>query len=110
MGEAALGRHIPFAAGSRLRFAAKRFTQGLCAYTPYHAGFVRNLQRDLSQTAGLYLTGDYMQGASIEACFRAASTCVNRLAGAESAGVPARSSALELQPNTDPLEHLMGEN
>jgi oxygen-dependent protoporphyrinogen oxidase len=98
LGEAALARHIPFDPRSRLRFAAKRFAQGLCAYTSHHAAFVGDLHRDLSKTAGLYLTGDYMQGASIEACFRAASACVNQLARVEPAGLPVRGSALEPQP------------
>ena len=100
MGEAALARHIPFDPRSRLRFAAKRFTQGLCAYTPYHSTFVGNLHRDLSRTAGLYLTGDYIQGASIEACFRAAAACVNHLTSVESAGAAIRDGALELQPQS----------
>ena len=78
LGEAALARHIPFKAGCR-RFTARHFNHGLCAYTPHHARFIDRLRESITKVTGLYLTGDYMQGASIEACFRSASACVDRI-------------------------------
>lgn len=80
MGEATLSRYIPVPRGNRRRFVVRRFTPGLCAYTPYHGRFVDRVNEELNTVAGLHLTGDYMQGASIEACFRSASACVRQLA------------------------------
>jgi oxygen-dependent protoporphyrinogen oxidase len=79
-GEAALARYVPVPRNSRRRFVAKHFSPGLCAYAPHHAQLIDGVQQELNKVAGLYLTGDYMQGASIEACFRAASACVHQLA------------------------------
>jgi oxygen-dependent protoporphyrinogen oxidase len=79
-GEAALARYVPVPRNSRRRFVARHFSPGLCAYAPHHAQVIDGVQRELNKVAGLYLTGDYMQGASIEACFRAASACVHQLA------------------------------
>lgn len=78
-GEAALARHVPLPRNGR-RFVARRFSPGLCAYGPHHGRFIDVVNNELRRISGLYLTGDYMQGASIEACFRAASACVQRLA------------------------------
>lgn len=82
MGEAALNRYIPVAARDRRDFAARRFELGLCAYTSSHGAFVEGVGRELGKLPGLHVTGDYLQGASIEACFRSAKACVDRLAGA----------------------------
>jgi oxygen-dependent protoporphyrinogen oxidase len=80
MGEAALARHIGFDPRSRRQFAAKGFLHGLCAYTGHHARFLERLNRERQKLPGLYLTGDYVQGVSIEACFRSASACINLIA------------------------------
>jgi oxygen-dependent protoporphyrinogen oxidase len=86
-GEAALSRHLAIDRAIdrrwRRRFVARRFNPGLCAYTPYHSTFVDAVTRGARQLPGLYLTGDYMQGASIEACFRSASACAQQLAARE---------------------------
>ncbi len=79
-GEAALARYVPVPRNSRRRFVAKQFSPGLCAYAPHHWHVIDGVQQELNKVAGLYLTGDYMQGASIEACFRSASACVHQLA------------------------------
>ena len=98
LGEASLARHIPFDPSCRRRFVVKRFNQGLCAYTPYHGRFIDRVNQELKKVAGLYLTGDYMQGASIEACFRSASACVNQLIAKEEKRVVQNNvRALELQ-------------
>ena len=80
LGEALLAKHISLNPATRRRFVAKKFALGLCAYTPHHATFLAGLQRETDNAPGLHLTGDYLQGASIEACFRAARACVGRLA------------------------------
>ena len=79
-GEAALARYIAVPRNSRRRFVARHFNPGLCAYSPHHGKFVDAVNRDTTRISGLHLTGDYMQGASIEACFRSASACVLQLA------------------------------
>jgi protoporphyrinogen/coproporphyrinogen III oxidase len=86
VGEAALAKHLPFDPSSRRRISVKRFNPGLCAYTPNHGDCLDAVDRSLTKVPGLYLTGDYMQGASIEACFRAAFACVHRLARPEQSG------------------------
>ena len=78
--EALLGRHVPLAGNPRRAFVARRFSPGLCAYTARHDRFLDRLGDELRGISGLSLTGDYIQGASIEACFRAAAACVERLA------------------------------
>jgi len=64
-------------------FAVRRFDLGLCAYTPSHSNFLDAVGRELRKASGLYVTGDYMQGASIAAYFRSAKACVRRLAVTE---------------------------
>jgi oxygen-dependent protoporphyrinogen oxidase len=78
--ESTLSRYVAIDRGWRRGVVARRFNPGLCAYTPHHATFLRQITAETQQLTGLHLTGDYLQGASIEACFRAASACVQRLA------------------------------
>jgi oxygen-dependent protoporphyrinogen oxidase len=88
LGEAALARHVPVDASRRKRFVVRRFSPGLCAYAPYHASVIDRVHEELNAVGGLYLTGDYVQGASIEACFRSASACAHQLARRETQLVP----------------------
>jgi oxygen-dependent protoporphyrinogen oxidase len=81
--EASLSTYVPVDRRWRRQMVARRFNPGLCAYTPHHATFLDEIAREPQTLAGLYLTGDYVQGASIEACFRAASACVQQLASRE---------------------------
>jgi oxygen-dependent protoporphyrinogen oxidase len=97
IGEAALSRHISFDPRSRRQFVAKHFHHGLCAYTPYHGRFIELVSRERRKVAGVYLTGDYFQGASIEACFRSASTCVRQIATEHNTSAPAHSRATGLR-------------
>ena len=91
--EAALARHVPFDPGSRVRFVAREFTTGLCAYTPHHGRFVDRVAEELRRVDGLYITGDYVQGASIEACFRSAAACAHHLARREQVSLSARADS-----------------
>ena len=78
--ERALAKFVPLAPEWRRQFVARQFNPGLCAYAPHHGRFLDRVTQELGTLPGLHLTGDYMHGASIEACFRAAAACVDRLA------------------------------
>ena len=95
-GEAALAKYVPFDTAWRRRFVARQFRPGLCAYAPHHGRLLDRITRELTAAPGLYLTGDYIQGASIEACFRSASACVNRLAQEQEHAAPEEAGLLEL--------------
>jgi oxygen-dependent protoporphyrinogen oxidase len=101
IGEASLSRYIPFDSQSLRRFVAKRFNQGLCAYTPYHGRFITTIQHELEKVPGLHIAGDYIQGASIEACFRSASECVNRIVQQERRAVSIDAEPLEQTTQRD---------
>lgn len=59
--------------GNRRRaLLARRFSPGLCAYHPEQAALLRGVAASALELPGLALTGDYLRGCSIEACFRAA--------------------------------------
>jgi oxygen-dependent protoporphyrinogen oxidase len=87
--EATLSKYVAVDGRWRRRFVAKRFNPGLCAYAPHHGTFIDRITREAQQVAGLYLAGDYIQGASIEACFRSAFACVHHLASQEQLSAPA---------------------
>jgi len=77
--EAELRRFLPVSAGERVDYVYKHFRHGLCAYGPFHHRFLQQLFDWESSVSGLVLTGDYVRGASIEACFNAAFESVARL-------------------------------
>ena len=79
MGEKILNRYIPVDASERIEFVSQRMPKGLCAYTHNYPEFYNNIQTQLNTLPGLDITGDYIQGASIEACFRAAKASVERV-------------------------------
>ena len=80
LGEERLNRHIRVDGRECLRFAGRHFELGLCAYTRHYRRFAGELQSELRALPGLYLSGDYLCGASIEACFRAAEQCAAAVA------------------------------
>jgi protoporphyrinogen/coproporphyrinogen III oxidase len=77
--EAALNRYIPVHASERVQYVSRRWSAGLCAYTSHYEEFARDLETQLRQFKGLYLAGDYLQGASIEACFRSGKACADKV-------------------------------
>ena len=79
LGEQALAKYVPVSKGERVSFVGKVMQTGLCAYARDHVRFTAGLRSELGRLPGLELTGDYMLGASIEACFRASLACANRL-------------------------------
>jgi protoporphyrinogen/coproporphyrinogen III oxidase len=60
----------------RLALVARRMSPGLCAYHPDQATFLRTLAGSAAAIPGLALTGDYLRGCSIEACFAAAEEAI----------------------------------
>ncbi|HEX4953011.1 MAG TPA: FAD-dependent oxidoreductase [Thermoanaerobaculia bacterium] len=87
LGEERLNRHVPVDARERLCFVGRHYELGLCAYTRHYGRFAGELQTELRALPGLYLSGDYLCGASIEACFRASERCAAAVA-ADLAGPP----------------------
>lgn len=76
MAEAIANPYFNIADNSCRHFKMKYWPSGLCGYTLSEAQFQANLTKDLSRHSGLFLTGDYIKGASIENCFRAAKATV----------------------------------
>jgi protoporphyrinogen/coproporphyrinogen III oxidase len=69
----------PFAAlagNRRTALVARRMSPGLCAYHPDQAAFLSTLASPAAAVPGLSLSGDYLRGCSIEACFAAAEEAV----------------------------------
>lgn len=65
----------------REAFVYRYLPEGLCAYSPHHHELLGRIDRELGLIPGFAATGDYRRGASIEACFRAASECVEKITG-----------------------------
>lgn len=76
--EGFLHPHTPIAGAHRLGFAAQAFRPGLCAYRRDHATFLRETHARLAALPGLELAGDYMRGASLEACVRSGQEAAER--------------------------------
>ncbi len=74
--EATLAPFAALAGNRRRAFLARRLTPGLCAYHSDQAVFLRNFAAGTAALPGLTLTGDYLRGCSIEACFAAAEEAV----------------------------------
>jgi protoporphyrinogen/coproporphyrinogen III oxidase len=77
--ERILARYVPVSRHERVSFVGKVMPIGLCAYTGGHARFAKGVESVLRRLPGLELTGDYLQGASIEACFRSSLACADRI-------------------------------
>jgi len=80
--ENTLNRYVPVAARERVDFVHHHFDRGLCAYTPYHHRLLERLRQWEALHPGVSLTGDYVCGASIEACFQAGLRSADRVATA----------------------------
>jgi oxygen-dependent protoporphyrinogen oxidase len=55
----------------------EKWNIGLCAYSQYHHELLSKIKQELKAIKGLYITGDYISGASIEACFYSANNLVS---------------------------------
>lgn len=60
---------------------------GLCAYTVRHYALLNEIKTSLDGISGLFLAGDYLEGVSIEACFKS---------GIETAGNIARKYSTQI--------------
>lgn len=58
---------------------AHQFSAGLCGYAVRQDQFLNQLNALLQKAQGLYLTGDYIKGASLENCFRSAKAVVQQV-------------------------------
>ena len=84
LGERIAGSYFTISDNTRESFAYRYITEGLCAYSPFHHRLLLEVDNKLKPFAGFGSTGDYRRGASIEACFRAAGECVDKLLGSGS--------------------------
>jgi oxygen-dependent protoporphyrinogen oxidase len=84
--ETALSKLVPLDPRWRIRAAAMRFPEGLCAYGPFHHRTVDVLRKGSPHARGLHITGDYVRGVSIENCFRSSRECVERITRGPSLG------------------------
>jgi len=80
LGEQKLNKYFPVGPENRLNYTTRIFDSGLCAYTKDHHSFLKRIKSGASTLQGLHLTGDYIMGASIEACFRSSYKTVQRIA------------------------------
>ncbi len=79
LGEETLNPHIAVSKSDREGFVYRFFRAGLCAYAPHHADLVDEMLSITGQVQGLSISGDYMRGAAIEACFYSAEEAVNQI-------------------------------
>jgi oxygen-dependent protoporphyrinogen oxidase len=100
--EGFLGRHAPVAGARRLRFAARAFRPGLCAYRRDHAVFLREVGERLDVLGGLALAGDYMRGASLEACVRSGQEAADRVLAGDGGRRPAAAIGRDRIPAGPP--------
>jgi oxygen-dependent protoporphyrinogen oxidase len=94
-GESFLAQYAPIRDAKRVRYAAQAIDPGLCAYRRDHATFLRQADNRLNVLRGLALAGDYVRGASLEACVRSGEQAAERVAtgarAARGAQAPAQS-------------------
>lgn len=81
LGEEIVSPYFNIRGNPREAFVYRYLPEGLCAYSPRHHELLGKLDQELEHIPGFAATGDYRRGASIEACFRAASECVTKLIG-----------------------------
>lgn len=93
--EAFLRQHVPGGGFERVRHVARLFDPGLCAYARNPAEHRRAIEARLERLDAMSLAGDYLRGASLEACVRAAREAVERVVTDEAvrAGAAARAPA-----------------
>jgi protoporphyrinogen/coproporphyrinogen III oxidase len=68
--EGYLSRYLPVREARLEDYVAHTFAPGLCAYRPDHPEFLARVRARVDALPGLALAGDYLRGASLEACTR----------------------------------------
>lgn len=79
MGEAIAKPYLNISDNTLKSFGAKYWTTGLCGYSTQEENFQLRLEQVVEGCHGLFLTGDYLKGASLENCFRSAMSVVNKI-------------------------------
>lgn len=80
MGERSLNTQFSLEDNKRECFVYRYFKYGYCAYSPNHFELIETVKKVTRDSyRGLYITGDYMRGAALEACFRSADETANML-------------------------------
>ena len=92
LAESKLAPHATIADNRRSALLARRLSPGLCAYHPDQSFFLQELAAAAPELPGLTLTGDYLRGCSIEACFAAADEAVAGIDSSEHASARERES------------------
>lgn len=77
LGEKIIEPYFNIQQNNRQDFIYKYISPGLCAYSPYHYRVLKKLDEYVRSFKGLFFTGDYRRGASLEACFRASAEMVD---------------------------------
>jgi len=72
LAEGQLAKEIDLSGVTRVRAVSKRWEHAYCGYSWFHSKTIQRLDQVLQGIDRIALTGDYLRGASIEACFRAA--------------------------------------
>lgn len=81
LGEKVASSYFNIKGNPKEAFVYRYFSKGLCAYSPKHHLLLENTDRIVCRMSGFGITGDFRRGASIEACFRAAAECVDKVTG-----------------------------
>ncbi len=106
LAEQMLNRYVPVSAEDRRDFVYRRFERGLCAYAPFHHRLLDAMRRWEDSVGAVTLTGDYVCGASIEACFEAgrasAERAAQRLGDPRSAARPLGAKAPKQEASSAP--------
>ncbi len=79
LAESELNPHFKVNSELRENYLFKVIPEGLCSYSPFHHRTLSGIQAGLKTMNGIALVGDYIRGASIEACFKSAAEGVQRL-------------------------------
>ena len=84
-----LRRYLGAPRAERVRMVTRHWRAAYCAYLPFHGEFLTDVRSGIGRLPGLELAGDYMRGASIEACFRSGAEAAERLRSKLGGGAPA---------------------
>jgi protoporphyrinogen/coproporphyrinogen III oxidase len=85
IGESQLAPHVALGRARRRQVGSHGWRAAFCAYTPFHGSFLATVRGAVADVPGLELAGDYMCGASMEACVRSGLHAAQRIAASRSA-------------------------
>lgn len=76
--EKLLNKYFKVLSDERVDYIYKYLFEGLCSYAPYHHQIMDKVNGILNDYA-IELSGDFVSGASMEACFKSSKDAVNKL-------------------------------